>query len=139
MTRRIDAEQFRKKFFELDVEFRPSQIDAVLDCLEESELVDAETIRLIDAEALKSYIEEHSGDGLQITHPLTILGYMEGIDDTFEAIDAQPTVEAEPIKHGHYIKGDNGEWFCSECRRIDDKYGVAKYCWNCGAKMDGGE
>ena len=50
-----------------------------------------------------------------------------------------PIVEAEPIKHGHYIKGDNGEWFCSECRRIDDKYGVAKYCWNCGAKMDGGE
>jgi len=38
----IDTEQFRKKFFELEIEFRPSQIDAVFECLESSELVDAE-------------------------------------------------------------------------------------------------
>ena len=38
---------------------------------------------------------------------------------------------------GHYIKGESGEWYCSECKRIDDKYSVAKFCWYCGAKMDG--
>lgn len=36
---------------------------------------------------------------------------------------------------GHYIKGENGEWYCSNCRRIDDKYSVARYCWYCGARM----
>ena len=41
----IDGEKFRKKFFELDVEFRPSQIDAVFDCLGASELVDAEPVK----------------------------------------------------------------------------------------------
>jgi hypothetical protein len=40
----IDTEQFRKKFFELEIEFRPSQIDAVFECLESSELVDAEPV-----------------------------------------------------------------------------------------------
>ena len=40
----IDKESFRKRFFELNVEFRPSQIDAVFDCLNNSELVDAEQV-----------------------------------------------------------------------------------------------
>ena len=48
-----------------------------------------------------------------------------------------PTVDAVPVVHAHYVKGSNGEWYCSNCRRIDDKYSVARYCWNCGAKMDG--
>ena len=38
-------------------------------------------------------------------------------------------------KRGHYIKGENGEWYCSECKRIDDKYSVANFCWYCGADM----
>ena len=36
---------------------------------------------------------------------------------------------------GHYIKGENGEWYCSNCKRIDDKYSVARFCWYCGADM----
>lgn len=40
---------------------------------------------------------------------------------------------------GHYIKGRNGEWYCSECKRIDDKYSVARFCWYCGAQMKGAE
>lgn len=38
---------------------------------------------------------------------------------------------------GHYIKGRNGEWYCSNCKRIDDKYSVANFCWHCGADMRG--
>lgn len=53
-----------------------------------------------------------------------------------------PTVEAEPIRHGHWIvefENDNGrDLRCSECRT---KFYVGKgrdgnYCPNCGAKMD---
>ena len=35
----------------------------------------------------------------------------------------------------HYVKGSNGEYYCSHCKRIDDKYSVANYCWHCGARM----
>ena len=40
---------------------------------------------------------------------------------------------------GHYIKGENGERYCSNCKRIDDKYSVARFCWWCGAKMKGAD
>ena len=40
---------------------------------------------------------------------------------------------------GHYIKGESGEWYCSNCKRIDDKYSVARFCWWCGAKMKGAD
>jgi hypothetical protein len=38
-------------------------------------------------------------------------------------------------RQGYYIKGENGEWYCSNCKRIDDKYSVANFCWYCGARM----
>ena len=47
-----------------------------------------------------------------------------------------PTVDAAPVVHAHYVKGSNGEWYCSNCKRIDEKYSVARYCWYCGAKMN---
>lgn len=40
---------------------------------------------------------------------------------------------------GHYIKGQNGEYYCSNCKRIDDKYSVARFCWWCGARMKGAD
>ena len=38
-------------------------------------------------------------------------------------------------KTAQYIKGGDGVWYCSSCRRIDDKYSVARFCWYCGALM----
>ena len=56
------------------------------------------------------------------------------IDDV---IDEQPTIEAEPIKHGRwerYLK-EGLPWKCSEC---GSRYTVQwNYCPNCGARMDG--
>ena len=42
--------------------------------------------------------------------------------------------EAEPVKHGHWIKQKN--WFdeCSVCRYHGSN--AFRYCPNCGAKMD---
>jgi NADH pyrophosphatase NudC (nudix superfamily) len=48
-------------------------------------------------------------------------------------------VEIADRPQGHYIKGENGEWYCSECKRIDDKYSVARFCWHCGARMKGAD
>ena len=58
-----------------------------------------------------------------------------------------PTIEAEPVRHGHYVgEGDgyaNGElvydvWKCSECGCVfEDEYEkpTYNYCPNCGADM----
>lgn len=61
-----------------------------------------------------------------------------------ETINEQPTVDAKPVVHGEWIKGDLGEWKCSVCREencyaYDEnlKRFTDLYCPNCGAKMDG--
>ena len=60
------------------------------------------------------------------------------IDFVFkEDIDAMPTVEAEPIRHGKWI--DNGaNYKCSNCGNTES-YDTDCYCRVCGAKMDGKE
>lgn len=62
-------------------------------------------------------------------------------------VDEQPTIEAEPVKHGKWLKPAKKypywDWKCSECgceeyRQSDSngEYRVMNYCPNCGAKMD---
>ena len=92
-------------------------------------------MRLIDADEFRRHIDSHYpfNKAEQSRHGIADVAK----NSLLLVLSNEPTVEAEPVKHGHYIKGDNGEWCCSECRKIDDKYDVAKYCWNCGARMDG--
>ena len=65
-----------------------------------------------------------------------------------EVIKNAPTVDAEPVKHGHW--DDMGDFEqCSVChgthlKRFQTYYGEAtwvkmSYCPNCGAKMDESE
>jgi len=54
--------------------------------------------------------------------------------------------EAEPIRHGHWVKNDEYSdeieehivYECSECGELYDWFDVPehKYCRHCGAKMD---
>ena len=53
-----------------------------------------------------------------------------------------PAVDAEPVKHGHWIKDSSGAEFCSECNQYpydDGEYHIVNwhscYCPNCGAEM----
>lgn len=64
-------------------------------------------------------------------------GFLSSDMTVTEFIEDAPSVVPSRAE-GHYIKGKNGEWYCSNCKRIDDKYSVAKFCWHCGAKMKGG-
>lgn len=69
-----------------------------------------------------------------------------GFSDTYDkariidAIDEQPTIEAEPVRRGRWIREPNCWYRCEVCGghypSIADnmKY---KYCPNCGAKMEG--
>ena len=98
-------------------------------------------VKLIDADALivkygKWYTEEGTEEGF--------IGTLKSL------IDEQPTVEAEPVRHGRWIPVDPDkydfatEWCCSECDKDvfvtwygkECDYG---YCPNCGARMDGGK
>lgn len=77
-------------------------------------------------------------------------------EDVFlDLIDAQPTVDAEPVRHGRWVdrygnKYDNHLYECSECKgkalyRFEvDELGkeiavqdLSDCCPHCGAKMDG--
>ena len=50
-----------------------------------------------------------------------------------EIIDEQPTIEAEPVRHGHWSVDEDGNIECSVCGTP----GVGdNFCERCGAKMD---
>lgn len=61
-----------------------------------------------------------------------------------QEVDAIRRIEAEPVKHAHWIDQKHGVYKCSNCRNYLDFRGVnagrgdANYCPNCGAEMDGG-
>lgn len=57
-----------------------------------------------------------------------------------------PAVEAVEVVHGRWIdeggldEDGNGQYRCSHCG-VGEKHNptvTVSYCWNCGAKMDGG-
>ena len=85
-------------------------------------------IRLIDANALMRDIARyHLSDG-KFQH----------------WVEVQPTVDAEPVRHGKWIQlmdydiDNNAVFECSVCGGSDmHARGVdVPYCWHCGARMD---
>ena len=92
-------------------------------------------MRLIDADALKAwFLRPYSNE------------------ETYSNIDicsrknSSPTVDAEPVKHGHWVEQEHEDWKwskeyrCSECgqyRLVTTPVGREwKYCPNCGAYME---
>ena len=59
------------------------------------------------------------------------------IADFIEIVELRPTIEAEPIRHGHWELIDGEEprrYGCSQCKRM--VWHEENYCPNCGARMD---
>lgn len=63
-----------------------------------------------------------------------------------DVLDAQPTIDAEPVRHGKWIYGNDFHWYTASCnrcgyqRRTDikaDRWNQWNYCPNCGADMRG--
>lgn len=67
--------------------------------------------------------------------------FADGLDFAWVMLDNQPTVDAEPARHGHWVRNDNSTYSCSECHSWipNEQHYYARYCLYCGAKMDGGE
>ena len=97
-------------------------------------------MRLIDADALHDYMRARKkwvvkSDGKHNE------GYT--YDQVHFGIDAQPTVDAVPVRHGKWeMKPDPYGFFdeipvCSECGCTTKMREKTKYCPHCGARMDG--
>ena len=89
--------------------------------------------RLIDADALKD-------DILKSAVMIDDRGIQTGYEIAIELIKKQPTIDAEPVRHGKWITEEclPGVAVCSICgheiRGIGCQY--TKYCDECGARMD---
>lgn len=99
-------------------------------------------MRLIDESAVIENIEEwiDSVGGVVIGKGLS--GYAE----LMGCIEEAPTVEAEPVRHGHWVEPIKEKYAyvlsgtCSVCgwesRLYENDVVGMNYCPNCGAKMD---
>ena len=90
--------------------------------------------RLIDADKLIEETQEHIDEwnGWEDTR-----GGMKIIQ---EVIREMPTIEAEPVRHGKWIKVDDDKpiaYDCSECDAMVTR--MYNYCPKCGAKMEEGD
>lgn len=90
-------------------------------------------MRLIDADTLKA---EFTGNFHEMWHYTGIRAF----------IDVAPTIDAEPVRHGHWIDAypyiEPNPMFmygiCSACGCEQSISNKLNYCPNCGAKMDNG-
>ena len=92
-------------------------------------------MRLIDADSIQE----------ELTVMILYLGGTpkgECIEYAHDLIDAQPTIDATPMVHAHWVDQKHGVYKCSNCGNFLDFSGVnagrgdANYCPNCGAKME---
>lgn len=91
--------------------------------------------RLIDAEELITILDEELQKGSSLSKVL-LVGFAKQI------LNDAPTVDAEPIRHGKWIKKrlphtDGGTYEIFMCTECNEGFNWrTNYCPNCGAKMD---
>ena len=110
--------------------------------------------KYIDRDALVEWLKriplKDLSDGLGLCRVIMEDDFKKAIKKMPKGIivDVAPTVDAVPVRHGHWIMNEYDELYCSVCGdiasldsgeyfyrgkiRFDDSF----YCPNCGAKMD---
>ena len=68
----------------------------------------------------------------------------DGLEVALVLLKKAPAIEAEPVKHGRWIRVSGDNYQCSQCKAAVwvNKFNPItnyNYCWCCGAKMDGEE
>lgn len=109
--------------------------------------------RLIDADHLLHEIAElqkspwyNTGKEIDPNFPHMHIGYLErkeAVEIVRDlCIKQEPTVDAEPVRHGRWTYlncFEKGRYQCNECGHFVDAGADKNYCPNCGAKMEGDE
>lgn len=93
-------------------------------------------MELISADELKSFFEKFDPERKRMLSSGDVIGIIKN----------QETIDAEPVVHAHWRKlpgwTNRNTVQCSKCgnfldiRGVNASRGNAKYCPNCGAKMD---
>ena len=107
--------------------------------------------RLIDANALKSAIDEYMksvygcpldevAEFQRSTNDKALIYAVEGLYEATEIIDDTPTVDASEVVHSSWKFNKDGSGTCMHCHRttkgVWDFDSNMRYCPDCGAKMD---
>lgn len=107
------------------------------------------TMRLIDAEALKTRIQKIESEVFE--HGFNPPAKLANSLLFLEFLDNAPTIEAKPVVHAHwkpfiedveiyntcgYREKRQTGWICSKCGKGFTEFGHTKYCSDCGAQMD---
>ena len=69
--------------------------------------------------------------------------YADGWNSAIAIIENAPTVDAVEVVHAKWAHLGGDEWCCTACGEVIHTEGSwekpdKKYCYECGAKMDGG-
>ena len=89
-------------------------------------------MRLIDGDRLEEVLTQHrfSYCGENEWNKGVEEGLMLANDDVIEA----PTIDAEPTRHGKWIKVGDNTYRCSRCNEVSCCNG--NFCTDCGARME---
>ena len=69
-------------------------------------------------------------------HPNVDNPFPDGVDAIdIKDVDAIPSADVAPVRHGRWWHRKNGVAYCSECK-IDTVEDETNYCPNCGCMMD---
>ena len=106
----------------------------------------AEKAKYIDVKELSIVLDIMRNPDSEFATDDYIDGFSDGISAAIKELEAFPTADVAPVRHGHWIdwggfgslyNGFIPEYKCSVCNSI--LHSKRSYCGNCGAKMDGGE
>ena len=76
---------------------------------------------------------------------MNVNGTLISLRDAREVISSFPAADVAPVQHGRWIEKTapavHKYYECSKCGAHENKHTAIKgrYCWRCGAKMDGAE
>ena len=94
-------------------------------------------MRLIDADAFTKWWRETYCDKCKRKKTIDCVGC---VDDHFlKCLEKYaPTIDAEPVRHGHWVHTDKTDHFSLECSVCGFGFTDTKltYCYDCGALMD---
>ena len=89
-------------------------------------------MRIIDADALIESIKH----GLWDWETINGIESRTVLEQTIQDIKNEPTIDAEPVRHGHWIYFEQDNMFgCSKCARWMPRNNYL-YCPWCGARMN---
>ena len=97
----------------------------------------AENIKYINADELYINLDIMKNPDTEFATDDYIDGFSDGISAAIKELEAFPTADVAPVRHGHWIAmGDCGITSCSCCGWNIEECIEDEYCRECGAKMD---